>query len=238
MKKNIFLLGLSAILITACGTNSKPDAGELPPSESGITLSISCFDGGQGLEGAFIANCYVHAVDKYSKPVAGLSFDVALVNGPKVQEIGTGKIYSNTPITFFDNILNFLQEDVTTRDTLIIVPSAEANDVTYVGNWEIGAVNSNLALVENSVNLETTNGLSYVIGGETRYDLGISASAHIEYPRAIDLPQEPDKLIGFTHFNIIYDPELSGEIIYVGAHTTGNRIGTATTILLGSDSEI
>jgi len=68
MKKNIFLLGLSAILITACGTNSKPDAGDLPPSESGITLSISCFDGGQGEEGAYIGNCYVPAVDGYSRP--------------------------------------------------------------------------------------------------------------------------------------------------------------------------
>lgn len=236
MKKNIFLLGLFAILITACGTNTKPDAGDLPPSESGITLSISCFDGGQ-LEKEYVANCYVHAVDGNSNPVSGLTYDVSLVNGVKVLKEGSGTISITDPITFSDNRGNFVENEVKRTDNLIILPTVDTTDVTYLGNWQVAGVNnnSNLSLAERSPNLKTTNGLTYVIGSETRYDLGGSASAHVEYPSDTNTTSG-DKL-GFFYFDVVYDPELIGETIFIGAHTSGNRMGTATVVLLELEEE-
>jgi len=246
MKKNIFLLGLSAILITACGTNSKPDAGATPPSESGITLSIACFENEQ-LTDAYVAHCYVHTVDGNSDPVSGLAYDIAVVSNVKVQGTRTGTILTTDPITFSDYSENFVQNDVKKTDSLIIFPTENTTDVTYLGNWQIGAVNShsNLTLAESSFNLETTGELNYIIGNETVYGPYGSASAHIEYPRntaypteeALEKGEEVESEEGFFFFDLVYDPGLRNQVVYLGAHTSGNRIGTAQTILLELEEE-
>jgi len=228
-----FILSVFLVLLTACGSDSKKNAGDLPPSESGITASISCFEYEQ-ITKAYVAHCYVHAVDGNSNPVSGLSFSVSLVNGVKELNEGTGNILTTDPISFSDDVVNFTQTEVKKTDNLIILPTATTTDPAYLGNWEIAGVSTNLTLAENSFSLETTEDLTYVIGNETRYDLGGSASAHIEYPD--DEQTEGDdtgsKLEGFFYFDVVYDPALRGETIFLGAHTFGNRIGTATSMRL------
>ena len=224
MKKNIFLLGLSAILITACGTDSRPDASDLPPSESGIRLSIACFEATEdnrletgeptdedplaSFTSAYIARCYVHTVDANSDPVSGLTYDISVVSNVKVAGDRTGTILTTDPITFTDNSGNFIRDDVKKTDNLIIFPTENTTDTTYLGNWQIGAVNSNtnLTLAETSFNLETTGELNYVIGNETRYDLGGSVSAHIEYPPNTTNPieGEVEAKEGFFYFYLVY----------------------------------
>jgi len=238
MKRKIvysFLLGVSAMLITACGSNSKPDGSDLPPSESGITASMACFDYGQ-LTKAYVAHCYVHTVDGNSDPVSGLSYNVSLVNNVKESGDGTGNILTTDPISFSDNVVNFAQTDVKKTDNLIILPTSTTTDPRYLGNWGISGVNTSLTLIENSFNLETTEDLTYVIGNETRYDLGDSTSAHIEYPNDSNSSQGTEELKGFFYFDVVYDPALRGKTIYLGAHTSGNRIGTALAIRLELDS--
>ena len=228
-----FILTAFLVLLTACGSDSKPDAGDLPPSESGITLSIACFENEQQ-EDAYVAHCYVHSVDGNSNPVSGLTFDVSLVINEKEFHRETGNIFSTEPIAFSDHTVDFTRTDVKKTDNLIILPTEETTDPSYLGNWEIAAVNNDLTLVENAFNLESAEDLTYVIGNETRYAFGNSATAHIEYPEETTTSEgeEETGLEGFFYFDIVYDPKLRGETIFLGAHTYGNRIGTAAVLRL------
>jgi len=248
--KSIFLLGVSLFLLTACGSNSKQNASDSPASSRGVTLSMACFedkntkvDSGMAL----VANCYVHSVDGNSKPVTGLKFNVTLVNNLKFSSQGTGNILATNPTTFTDDVTIFSNPilNIAPTDNLIILPTAATTDPSYLGNWEIGAViNNELTLTNRAINLETAEDLSYVIGNETRYGLGTSASAHIVYPEnttgnndAGTTSTTETNTDGFFFFDVVYDPSLRGETLFIGAHTSGNRMGTAIAITLKSLEE-
>lgn len=231
---NSFILAASVLFLTACGSDSKSNPEGLSPSETGTTLSIACFENEQVID-VYVAHCYVHAVDGNSNPVSGLTFDVSLVINVKEFHEGTGNIRSTEPITFSDTSVNFSETDVKKTDNLIILPTEETTDVSYLGNWEIGAVNNDLTLLESAFNLETAEDLTYVIGNETRYTLGSSATAHIEYPKDIVTSETGD---GLFYFDIVYDPSLRGETIFLGAHTSGNRLGTAAAFIMELEDDI
>ncbi len=227
-----FILAASLLLLTACGSDSKPDAGALPPSERSASLSIvyesSEYDENRGMIGHY----HVHAVDENANPISGLALDVSIVNGVKEirnqkMQNATGNILSSEPISFTDNGVNFSQTGVAVGDTLIIVPSVGKTGVSYLGDWKISGIDAGLFLRENSFSLETTEGLTYIIGNDERLLGGDSgrrgtlAVAHIE-----DANNTTDAK-GFTYFDVVFDPILTGHTVTLGAHTYGNRMGTA-----------
>jgi len=236
-------MGVTALFLTACGSNSKQNASDAPASSRGVTLSMACFEDPKATDSvmALVANCYIHSVDGSSNPVTGLKFNVSLVNNLKFSSLGTGNIYTTTPTTFTDDVTVFSNPtlNITSTDNLIILPTATTTDPSYLGNWEIGAVANELTLSNRAINLESAEDLSYVIGNETRYGLGTSASAHIIYPEDSTGNNDAGKdsttetnTDGFFYFDIVYDHALRGETIFVGAHTSGNRMGTAIAIKL------
>ena len=221
---------LSLILITACGSNTKPDDGSLPPSERGISATIACSEEPDALDKAFlVAHCYVHTVDGNSKPVSGMEYEVSLINKVKVYKEGTGALLTTEPISFSDSSVNFALKNVHISDSLIVFPSENAYDPATLGNWKIASVNADLTLRDIAYNLETTEELSYVIGKVE--------GAHIEPPKEGGQADEEgnDNSLdreGFFYFDLIYDHSLRGTTMIIGAHTPGNRVGTATEIIL------
>ena len=255
MKKiilNSFWVSISLLLMTACGSNTKPDGGDLSPSQSGTSLSISCYagggessDGGETVDTGTstgtirgIATCVVHTIDGDGQPISGVTYTPSVVVNVKASSlhIGSGNILSTEPITFTDNTINFSVAKVQVNDKLIILPnpSAGTTDPSYLGNWKVREVSgSTLTLDSIAYNLETTEDLRYVVGNETLYgDFG-SGSVHIEFPR--EQPIE-DNAKGVFVFYLVYDPALANIPVYIGASTSGNRAGAAVAYIIPDEN--
>jgi len=239
----------SLFLLTACGSNTKLDGGDLPPSQRGLSLSISCaqYGGTDGADGeagttsgdtmptiAKKAICVVHTVDGNGEPVSGVTYDPSVVVNVKALSGCVGNILSTEPITFVDTNVNFTSLGVEPNDKLIIFPSCTTTDPSYLGNWKIREVSGTTLTLDNiAYNLETTEGVSYVVGDETAYGSYGSGSAHIEFPR--EQPIE-DEAKGEFVFYVVYDPSLIGKSIYIGASTSGNRAGAAVAYVIPDDT--
>lgn len=246
MKQNIFyslLVGTSALILSACGTNSKTDGGVSAANASDIRASISCFyqlDAEPGPE-KFIYHCYVHTVDSNSNPINDFTYNVSVLTNIKASN-DNGTILTTDPITFSDDKQTFVQSGIQSTDTLIIVPSEEKTDPSYLGNWQISSVNSNsnLSLKERAFNLETTEGLTYYIGNETRYDLGGAANAHIEYQGENNTTLNTISDEGKFYFRLHFDHRLADTSVILGAYSGENRIGTASfhTLIVEEPEEI
>ena len=222
-----FVLMILSVILSSCGSNSKADGGSSGVLGS-VGLSIAYISTAYDDAKGFIDHYRVHATDANGNPISGLSLEKSIINGVKKirnteLQINTGGIESSTPIKFFDNGIDFSQTGVRVGDNLIVVPSSGKTDSSYLGDWTIRAVGSSLTLAEGSFNLESTDGLTYIIGNEQRY-LGDSgsgriATAHIETP-ANTATTDSD---GFSYFDVVYDPVLGRHTVTLGVHTSGDR---------------
>jgi hypothetical protein len=224
------------LFLVGCGSDSKANNDDGAIGGGDTSLSI-VYESTTESNGKLIGHYHVHAVDTNSKPISGLALKISIING--VKEIrgqklqnGTGGIAISNPITFHDEGANFASSGVRAGDNLIILPTSDKTDVSYLGDWKILGTGTNLDLRENSYHLKDTEGLTYIIGNEQRLlgatggGRGIVAVAHIEEANSTTDSK------GFTNFDVVFDTVLAGHTVTIGVHTNGNRWGAADVITL------
>ena len=229
---NSFILATSVLFLTACGSDSKSNTEDGPRGTTALSIVYDSTSNND--EGKIVGHYHVHAVDEQGKPMTNLALNLSIVNG--VKEIrnqklqnATGTIESSAPIGFYDGGVNFAQTGVGVGDSLIIVPSSGKTGIEYLGDWKITAVGAGLTLRENSFHLESTGGLTYVIGNEERFLGGTSGRGQVAVAHIESVKNTTDSN-GFTYFDIVFDPVLAGHTVTVGAHTDGNRMGVGKVI--------
>ncbi len=223
------VLAASMLLFSGCGSDSKSNAGDLPQSQIRTSLSIvyvsTEYDENKGMVGHY----RVHAVDQNNNPISGLALSMSVINGVKkiggvAVQYGTGTISTTEPISFSDYRIPFSQTGVAAGDTLMVLPSASRTDGSYLGDWQITKVDTALTLADRAFNLESTDGLTYIVGNAQRFLGRDIAVAHILDANSSGVTDEK----GFTNFSVVFDPKLAGHTVVLGAHTTGNRKGIAS----------
>lgn len=207
-----------------------------------IVYETSECDDKRGLIGHY----HVHAVDRFSRlPLVGIPVKVSLVNGvreisgEKLQKSG-GNIRNTTPVSFYDNTINFdTQTNILEGDNLIIFPTENKTDISYLGGWNIDSVGQELTLDGEYTNLINATNLTYIVGNEERLlggedgEVGILANAHVEMIESVTDTQ------GYAYFDIVFDPALAGHTVSVEAHgdEDGKRVGIAQKEFLRLDGE-
>jgi len=234
--KKTFLTGIvfgTVILFTGCGSNNKPD-GSVPVSEQSMTLSLlqTSYAGATG-KGTYIVRYAVHAVDQSGKPHSKLPIRVSVINAAdsKCYYRGSlGTISTTEPITFSGYNVDFSKTGTKAGDALVILPTQDRQESTYLGDWKVTKVGANLELgAEPVYNLETMDELEYVVGDENCFYRGEMTNVHAQAPddtnSSTGKTSEIDK--GLTYFDVVYDQTLVGKGVYIGVHVKGMRSGTA-----------
>ena len=253
MKQNIVrkvvitFLGLSAVwLFEGCGSNSKVDGGIGRTGESG--LSITPEIRAQGTSEC-VEKFIIHGVDGNGNPIPDLSVKSNIVVNVKAQ--GSGVIKTESPIRFEDPVMNFNIRGVGLGDKLMIIPTANRHDPSYLGDWKVHAASGGSLTLENAAyNLETTDSLFYVVGNEKKFVESIYATetktvkdgnktktitrntaipAHAYGVAHIRNNEQNVTSVddGFAYITVDYDVELSGQQFVLGVHMDGYRVGTA-----------
>ena len=209
------------------------------------TLSVSYEDSECDVKKGQIGHYHVHAVDRKSNlPVVGIPISFSLVNGviefngDKVHK-ASGTINNTKPIVFKDVNIDYGNTNIEVGDNLIIFPSEEKTDVTYLGGWNIDSISNILTLGGSYTNLVSENNLTYIIGNEERVlggsngNIGTLTVAHVE---TVESETNND---GYAYFDIISDFMLAGHTVSVEAHgdENGKRIGISKKIFIRLDGD-
>ena len=179
----------------------------------------------------------IHAVDKYGNPVkSGTVIHPTLINGIKVVSTdsnGTGELSADNNALFTDNTKNF--SEIKESDRMIVLPSEDVTDKSFLGNWDINSVDSNHILtLFDKLDKNSSANLRYVIGNETRtVTSNGTTSLAVANIQAIDGKYETDNA-GNLQFIVSYDPALKGEKIYLAANgqTSSGKVGIAREAIL------
>jgi hypothetical protein len=238
MKKytvSILALSFFAFLLLGCGSDSKANAND---GVIGGSTSLSIvYESTSESAGKLIGHYHVHAVGANGKPLSGLSLNMSLINGVKQirgQKLqnATGRITDTNPISFHDDGVNFAASGVVAGDSLIVLPSSDKADVSYLGDWKIVGAGTNLELRESSYLLENTEGLTYIIGNEQRLLGGSNGGRAIVSIAHIQDANSTTNAEGFTNFDVVFDTVLAAHTVTIGVHTNGNRWAAASVITL------
>ena len=236
MVKTSLLAGSALLLMSGCGSDNKVNSNDAVgghENQNALSIVYESTTSEPGT-GKMIAHYHVHAVDEKGKPI-NLPLKVSLVNGvreirgQKVQH-GTGTILSTKPITLHDDRVDFSNTSVKVGDTLIVIPSQGKTGKDYLGDWKIIQKGNDLQLRERSYGLESTGGLTYIVGNRERVLGRTIAVADVRTKAGRDSNNSSTNSRGFTQFDVVFDPVLAGHTATVGVHTEGNRMGAAKII--------
>jgi len=187
--------------------------------------------------GKIINRYRVHAVNKKSnQPIVGIPVTMSLINNAKIKPLDkndTGKIENNTSITFSDTNTSINYSTITQDDNLIILPTENRLDASYLGGWIVDKVSSDkltLTLSESDVNISTTDALKYVIGNEVRLvgdKVAVADVANVNNDTTTDEN-------GYIIFDVTFDPKLAGHTVTLEAHgdIDGQRVGVSQIAIL------
>jgi len=236
MKRNIGLFAsavVASFVLSACGSNDKPDGNIVTDGNAAMSILQEGevkFDIERGCMKLFV----VHAVDGNGNPIPGLTVDANVIINVKARG-ALGTIQTTAPLTLTDGSKNFESAHVNAGDKLIILPTSQRHDISYLGDWKIHAVEGNtLKLNGVAYNLETTDQINYVVGNEATYVPGYgSAVAHVEQRDENGTTARVTNDDGYAYFDVVYDLSLVGHIAIVGAHNgDGYRMGAAVSGVL------
>jgi hypothetical protein len=166
--------------------------------------------------GTFKDKYTIHAVDKYSNPVnSGVQLYPTLINGFKTIS-HNGEISNNGNTVFQDSTASFTTDvSLSDDDHLIILPSSNGFNKSYLGGWTINSINDNhhLTLTEDYNGMDTAS-LRYIIGNKNRLIADdIVTLADIQSTTGSYLTDEN----GNVQFIVTYDPMLVGHTLSLSA---------------------
>ena len=189
--------------------------------------------------GKIINRYRVHAVDKKSnQPRVGIPVSMSLINNARVIQLNNkGAIDKNaTLVTFIDTTKSFSK--VEKEDNLIVLPTEDRMDASYLGGWTVEEVQTDtkLKLFESDINLTKNdkNNLNYVIGNEVRLVGGQIAVADVKNVNNDTTTDEN----GYIIFDVTFDPKLAGHTVTLEAHgdIDGQRVGVSQITTLRFDN--
>ncbi len=236
MKKSLlfgFTILLASVMMTGCGSDNKVDGGKTPAVEDTYTMTISDPIDSSIENGVITTTFSVVAQNANGRPVSGLSLEKSVVVTWKLSS-DYGTIIGGTPTSFVDLTQNYMASKVNAGDVLLVFATPGHTDPSYLGNWRIAGVsdaNTVTFAPEVLYNLETMDGLSYVIGSPSTIVQGSPATVYIQNPvkqpgeTSSSNPSNAEK--GTTLFEVVYPQILAGANVCIGVHTTGIRSGTA-----------
>jgi hypothetical protein len=208
--------------------------------------------------GMFVEDYVFHVVDTHGdKAKDGTYLQIGVVNDPKVYTLGYNAVTDIDPIKVTakisrDNSFDINSSDskllnkIDIEDKVVVLPNQNRNDPTYLGAWSINSIdmaNNKIVLKDDytgnsSMDINDTNGLTFVIGDEDRLNpcAKTLANAAFYFPEGEDAKVKD----GVVHAKLRYQPYMVGKTVFVYANAVinGERIGIAREIhLLGEGLE-
>ena len=198
--------------------------------------------------GLFVEKYVFHVVDNHGdKAKDGTYLQAGVVNNPKVYTLGYNSVNDNLPTPakisrdksfVIDSNDTTLLNRVDVEDKVVILPNRDKKDPTYLGSWSIDSIDKSANKIvlkddytgNDRMSIGDTDGLTFVIGDEDRYN----PCGHTLANAAFYFPEGAKVKDGVVHAELRYQPYMVGKtaFVYANAIVNGERIGISREVHL------